>query len=325
MKLLMPPFNVCEDILDYLIRYCQDDSVEKEKLLKAIGKSKAYFNKAIEFLVEFNIISINYLNQNLGFSNSPSISLNSEIKLELSKCANTREFLQKQILNCHIIKDLVDILTAGKSEKQALKYLIANHHLELDTNKLSEILKKYISYTQKQYSDSSKYLDSVFLVINSKGKLVAKNADPKSIIESTIVNSSTKIGDGKVFVDISRIDELRSLSSSSFDLIKLLKFCDELNFNYVCENFLSVGMLTRALIDHIPPIFGKDNFTVVYGSYGTKSFRESMRNLDKSSRKISDSFLHCHIRRKETLPKKTQVNFSNDIDVLLGEIYRILK
>jgi hypothetical protein len=308
-----------------LVKYCQVDSVEKERLLRAIGKSKAYFNKALEFLREFNIVSIKYLSQNLGISNSPHIYLNSEIKLELTNSANSREFLQKQILNFHLIKDLTELLSEGKSEKQALKYLIANHHLEIDYSRLSEILKKFVSYTQKQKSYNSKYLESAYIIVNENGKLVVKSADPKSIIESTITNTSSAIGGGKVYVDISRIEELRSLSNSNFDLIKLIQFCEELNFNYACDNFLSVGMLTRAIIDHIPPIFGKTNFTEVYGSYGSKSFKDSMRNLDKSSRKISDSFLHGHIRRKETLPKKTQVNFSNDIDVLLGEIYRVLK
>jgi len=50
-----------------------------------------------------------------------------------------------------------------------------------------------------------------------------------------------------------------------------------------------------------------------------------MTHLDKSSRKIADAFLHTHIRNKEVLPNKTQVNFSRDLDVLLGEIVRILK
>jgi len=47
-----------------------------------------------------------------------------------------------------------------------------------------------------------------------------------------------------------------------------------------------------------------------------------MTHLDKSSRKIADSYLHGQIRKKERLPNKTQVNFSQDIDVLLAEICR---
>lgn len=84
-------------------------------------------------------------------------------------------------------------------------------------------------------------------------------------------------------------------------------------------------MIVRAIIDHIPPVFGKSNFAEVCGGYGTKSFRDSMNNLDKSSRKIADAYLHTPIRAKEVLPNRTQVNFKHDLDVLLQEIERVNK
>jgi hypothetical protein len=48
-----------------------------------------------------------------------------------------------------------------------------------------------------------------------------------------------------------------------------------------------------------------------------------MLNLNNSLRKIADSYLHQPIRKKETLPNKTQINFKNDMDVLFAEIIRI--
>jgi len=57
---------------------------------------------------------------------------------------------------------------------------------------------------------------------------------------------------------------------------------------------------------------------------GSRSFKESMQRLDTSCRKIADSHLHIAIRKKEVLPTKTQVNFTNDVDVLLAEIVRLL-
>ena len=59
-------------------------------------------------------------------------------------------------------------------------------------------------------------------------------------------------------------------------------------------------------------------------SGGGGSFKSSMANLDNSSRKIADRHLHTHVRKKETLPTLKQVDFSNDLDVLLSEIVRIL-
>jgi hypothetical protein len=56
-----------------------------------------------------------------------------------------------------------------------------------------------------------------------------------------------------------------------------------------------------------------------------KSFKQSMQRLGNSSRRIADMYLHTQIRRSESLPTSTQVNFANDLDVLLGEIVRILR
>lgn len=127
------------------------------------------------------------------------------------------------------------------------------------------------------------------------------------------------------FVNQSRIKELKTIKNDDFDITKLIRFCEELNSAFSLENFLSTAMLVRAIADHIPPIFGKTSFTEVANNHGSKSFKESMKNLDNSSRKISDAHLHTQIRKKEVLPNSNQVDFSNDLDVLLAEIYRVLK
>jgi hypothetical protein len=85
-------------------------------------------------------------------------------------------------------------------------------------------------------------------------------------------------------------------------------------------------VLTRALLDHIPPIFKCNKFSEVANNYGgSKSFKEAMKYLENSSRKIADHYLHCQIRKSESVPNVKQVDFSNDIDFLLAEIIRILK
>lgn len=130
----------------------------------------------------------------------------------------------------------------------------------------------------------------------------------------------------KEYIHHDRIKELREISSDRFDLCKLLKFCEELNNCYREKIYFAIIILTRALIDHIPPIFGFKTFKEVVSNYsGTKSFKENMDRLNSSSRKIADQHLHTLIRKSESIPTMNQVDFSNDIDVLLAEIYRILK
>jgi hypothetical protein len=127
------------------------------------------------------------------------------------------------------------------------------------------------------------------------------------------------------YVHTERLTQLREIKNHQFDLSRLIQLCEELNLAQGNKSYHSVGMLVRVIIDHIPPIFGKATFVEVTGSYGPRSFRAAMTNLDKSLRKIADGVLHTPIRAKESMPNSTQVDFSQNLDVLLAEIYRTLK
>jgi len=130
----------------------------------------------------------------------------------------------------------------------------------------------------------------------------------------------------RAIVDPSRINDLKECSSERFDFSRLVRLCEELNLAYATESYLAVSMLTRSVLDHVPPIFGSKSFLEVSNNYGgTKSFKESMKHLEGSSRKISDHHLHTQIRKSEVLPTAKQVDFSQDLDLLLSEIIRITK
>ena len=198
-------------------------------------------------------------------------------------------------------------------------------------NKVAPLLKfnqqYYINFVQNAHkmnlSLSSYTLEPAFNIMKSQVQMAIEEL--KIEIENEL-SLGEEVETKGMYIDESRIKELESISKSRFDLSKLTQILKELNKCYKNECYIAVITLTRALIDHIPPIFDCNNFDEVTNQYkGSKSFKESMLHLEKSSRKIADQYLHCQIRKSETLPNKTQVNFSNDIDVLLSEIVRILK
>ena len=130
----------------------------------------------------------------------------------------------------------------------------------------------------------------------------------------------------RAYVDPDRINELKSISSEKYDLSKLVRLCEEINICFAGECYLSMVMLTRAILDHVPPIFNCATFAEVANNYsGTKSFKQAMLHLENSSRKIADYYLHSQIRKSESLPNVTQIDFSNDLDFLLAEIIRLIK
>ncbi len=129
------------------------------------------------------------------------------------------------------------------------------------------------------------------------------------------------------FVNPTRIEELKKLKPENFDLIKLIQLCEELNNASSIRSSYSPTLLTRAIIDHIPPIFGYKNFSEVANNYTewTRSAKKAMISLDNSLRNIADNNIHSQARKKEVLPTSSQMDFTPELDLLLGEIVRILK
>ncbi|WP_415060520.1 hypothetical protein [Flavobacterium sp.] len=136
-------------------------------------------------------------------------------------------------------------------------------------------------------------------------------------------NKKPEPNSNKVFISVDRIISLREINNENFDFQKLIRLLEEINHNYSFENFLSVAILSRAVIDHIPPIFSCKTFNEVANNYGNTSFKKNMQHLNNSMRSMADSYLHVPIRRKESLPNENQINFSREIDFLLAEIIRI--
>jgi hypothetical protein len=118
----------------------------------------------------------------------------------------------------------------------------------------------------------------------------------------------------------SRLAELRALKSPDFDFRKLIRLCEELNTAFQQECYLNTAMGTRALLDHVPAVFGFKTFSEVANNYagGGKSFKETMLHMENAARKVADAHLHMPIRRSETLPTAQQVNCGQQLDVLLS-------
>ena len=153
------------------------------------------------------------------------------------------------------------------------------------------------------------------------------NAAHAIILRKKGSETTIALNTGKpLFINNKIIVELGEIASADFDLSKLIRLCEELNSAFNNNNFFSVVMLARAILDHVPPIFsGLKTFAEVSSNYGGKSLKKSFQNLQNSLRNIADAHLHEPIRRKESLPNDTQIDFRNDMDILLSEIVRIMK
>jgi hypothetical protein len=132
---------------------------------------------------------------------------------------------------------------------------------------------------------------------------------------------------GGTYVAPSRFKELAGLQSPAFDLTKLLALLRELDAAHQQGCYFAIAALVRTILNHIPPVFTCRTFAEVANNYGGggASFKASMLRLEQSARTIADLHLHATIRQGEVLPTLVQVDFSNELDLLLAEIVRVLK
>jgi hypothetical protein len=142
-----------------------------------------------------------------------------------------------------------------------------------------------------------------------------------------VEEAADRLEPDECFIAATRIKELKELSSPDFAFKKLIRLCEELNSSYMNGNYYATAMLTRGVLDHVPPLFGHSSFVQVASNYagGGKSFKEAMEHLQGAAKKIGDGHLHTHIRKTETLPTRQQVSCGQQLDLLLGEIIRIKK
>lgn len=211
--------------------------------------------------------------------------------------------------------DIKYIQAAERWMELSYIYLEFLNDISPETYSLDHITSKDIELIANKYATSNeKYIDKKIDLLHKVRKL-KKTSQAKTITPT----------EDHCYIHLERIKALRSLSTE-FDTCKLIRLCEELNICFSNKAFLATAMLLRSILDHVPPIFNCKNFSELSNNYASpKSFKKSMKNLQDSSRNISDSILHQTIRNKESLPNTNQIDFRADLDVLLAEIDRVLR
>jgi hypothetical protein len=122
------------------------------------------------------------------------------------------------------------------------------------------------------------------------------------------------------FLDQETMSKLKSAKLLAFDLTKVIRFCEELNDSYRRGNYLSCALIIRALMNHVPPIFGAQTFAQVVASSG-KSVKAILGRLEDEARPIADLHTHMHIRQRESLPSRNQIDlYKPSFEILIQEI-----
>lgn len=122
------------------------------------------------------------------------------------------------------------------------------------------------------------------------------------------------------YIETSLIAALQNCSDKP--PIKLLEHCTSINNSYKKQNYTTVAIVIRGVLDYVPTIFGFANTAQVYSApNGKRTFKNALQQLDQASRNLADDGLHSPARKDETLKvsKLTVDNLQGNLAIVLSE------
>lgn len=204
-----------------------------------------------------------------------------------------------------------------KSFEEATKETL-NYHI----NEISNFFEEYNSdtsdsfYIPPEFYNQNKSSVKNLVNINKELQALSEESYKELFIMNRIAQATEE------YIDKQVITELRLIKD--FDTYKLVKLCEEINFNYEHNCFFAIAALLRTLLDHVPPIFQKSNFSEVVNNYRwLRSEKKNIAKLESELRNVSDVHLHSQIKNKVRKISKQEIDFRSSIATLLSEIVRL--
>jgi hypothetical protein len=196
-----------------------------------------------------------------------------------------------------------------------------------------EVMDLYQSNDTVAYLDgllSSTYRENEPIFLEERQKQYAPNAAALDQLlgTTTLPQPARPAAVTPGYIDLARLRDLTGADRKQFDCTRLIVMCEELNECASRGNAHAVIMLTRAILDHVPPAFGFKSFAQLaanYGGDGEKSFKKAMERLDKHTKEVAHRLLHGHISKSEVAPTMSEVSYPGELNTLLSELYRRLK
>ncbi len=161
-------------------------------------------------------------------------------------------------------------------------------------------------------------VNNIYSVYDAHAELDALLPDIDAALARTDESALTAAGAAWI-VDREIIEQLSRTQSSKFDLAYLVTLCDEINSCFAHGNRVATVLLMRAVLNHIPPLFGQATFPQVVAN-ASRSLKENFEHLESGLRKVADFHTHRRIGSVECRPSAAQVEpFKPQFELLLQE------
>jgi hypothetical protein len=167
-------------------------------------------------------------------------------------------------------------------------------------------------------------INNIYSVYDAHAEIDALIPDIEALLERAD-EDSLLVRTNAWIVESSVIDQLATAKSAKLNVGILLQMCREINSSIAHGNVIATTLLMRAVLNYVPPLFGKDNFSQVVAN-SSRSLKESFDHLENGLRRIADFHTHRQIDVGDCYPSTAQVEpFKPQFELLLHEVFARLQ
>lgn len=157
----------------------------------------------------------------------------------------------------------------------------------------------------------------------SKLTLLGRQSIMESVTEPTEV--SVVSAPQSSYASLELIKKLELLDQKPLFTRKLTTLLDELNVAYESNMVYACHALLRAVLDHVPPIFGSKDFNAVADNYSWGRTDKAHMKALKDFRNSADDALHKQIRKTDVLLELQGIPNHRALNVLLNEAVELIE
>jgi hypothetical protein len=164
--------------------------------------------------------------------------------------------------------------------------------------------------------------DDLYSAFDAKAELDALATDLEEALD--VADASPRQLHAGWIVDPDLISKIEQSNGSRLNVVHLVRVLREINSSFAHGNVVGTVLLMRAVLNHVPPVFGYQSLEQVVANVG-RSLKDSYSHLEDGLRKIADFHTHKRIDQTDTYPSRAQVEpYKPQFEVLLQNVLAAL-
>jgi hypothetical protein len=149
-------------------------------------------------------------------------------------------------------------------------------------------------------------IDNLASALDARAKLDALLPDIEASLEN-LDSAGIPVTTNRWIVEPAIVSRLATTKSAHVNVASLVRMCTEINSSYANRNLLATVLLMRAVLTHIPALFGYGSFAEVLANVGN-GLDESFAHLETGLQRLAELHTDRRVGSSAVYPSVVQVD-----------------